>query len=178
MLSAYFANDSASVICVFPDVSENFVLYCPPDIVHRAFSMMTLVIAPCHFVLPIYSGNQIKNILEAKLGCASVTSNMSFNNLNSFVQFFDHLHGAGVCCNTLVICCIRINRDVLADYFSAVSTKIATSYEYWKYIMPKVGTLDFSLIFVAIVLAIVNMNKHLFSSRLSFCYCKTCFVHV
>ena len=26
--------------------------------------------------------------------------------------------------------------------------------------MPKVGTLDFFLIFVAIVLAIVNMNKH------------------
>ena len=128
-------------------------------------------------VLLINSSNQIKNISGAKLGCASITPNVNFSSLNGFVQFFDHLHGASVCCNTLVICCIRRNRDALTDYFSVVSTKIATSREYWKCIMPKVGTLDFLLIFVAIVLAIVNMNKHFFQGYL-LCYCKTCFVNV
>ena len=135
-------------------------LYCPPDTVHRTFSMMALVIAPCHFTLLINLGNQIKNISGAKLGRASITPNVNFSNLNGFVQFFDHLRGAEVCCNTWVICCIRSNRDVLADYFSVVSTKIAASHEYWKCIMLNVGTLDFLLIFLAIVLAMVNMNKH------------------
>ena len=139
-----------------------------PDTVHRIFSKIALVIAPCHFILPINSGNQIKNISGAKLGRASTSPKVNVSNLNRFVQFFDHLHGAGVRCNTRVICCIRSNRDVLADYFSVVSANLATSHEYWKCVMPKIGTLDFMFIFVAVVLAIVNMNKQLFSSRLSF----------
>ena len=129
---------------------------------------MAFVIASCHFVLPINSGNQIKNISEAKLGRASITSNVNFSNLNGFVQFFD-LHGAGVCCNTWVICCIRSNRDILADYFSVVSKKIATSREYWKCIMPKVGTLDFlkhfiffKVIFYAIVKCVLfTFKRHM-----------------
>ena len=62
--------------------------------------MMALVIAPCHFVLPINWGNQMKNISGAKLGPASIPPNLNFSNLNGFVQFFDYLHGASVCCNT------------------------------------------------------------------------------
>ena len=68
------------------DVSENFVLYCPCNTVHRTFYMMALVIAPCHFVLSINSGNYIKNITGAKLGRAHITPNLNFSNLNSFLR--------------------------------------------------------------------------------------------
>ena len=169
VLSVYFVNDSASVICVFPDLTSRKTLFFivpwhrPSDLFQDSARYSTMSLHTSY-----QFGQSHQNISGAKLGRASTSPKVNVSNLNRFVQFFDHLHGAGVRCNTRVICCIRSNRDVLADYFSVVSANIATSHEYWKCVMPKIGTLDFMFIFVAVVLAIVNMNKQLFSSRLSF----------